>query len=453
MGVGLPPEQRSSEHSPRDGSARGRGSLTRFLWVSVPKLASGVGTVALNLFLIRRLTEENLALFSLCLAGVLLVDSIAGSALDMGTLKLASSINDTDRAASLDIQKHAIYLKVLALGFACLLVGAFGRPFWSGLTHQTAHFNLVYLSLAATGGLLLVRSAQVQMQVDQKFMYYGLLDTLHIVLRFGGIAAFFVIGLVSPSSLLSWFAVAPLVATFFWAMWWGREIFREPGIAIGPLRELFDCVKWFLITFSLSALISRMDLLLVSRWGGLKEAGYYSAGMAFAMIPQLLGLYMSVVFGPSIMPRIRNGTFYPMFRSTQLLIFALVAGVYAAFLIFWGVLAPVVLPARYLHSAAVIKALVPGALAGMATFPLTLSFIMFTRPRFLFTMDCVSFPFLLVLYWYAIRHFGSAGAAWVTSFAALARATIAQAMAWRWARETRLGPAPIDTAILATAEI
>ena len=443
---------RSSGRPAKRDYAGLRRSLGRFLLVSLPKLAAGVGTVVLNLILIRHLTEEDLALFSLCLAGVLLVDAIAGSALDMGTLKLATAVRDTDPDASREVQKLAIYLKAVALAFSCALVLLFGKAFWAGLTHQSGHVNLLYLSLGATAGLLMVRSAQVQMQVEQRFFYYGLLDTLHLSLRFGGIALFFAIGLVSPAWLLVCFAVAPLAVTAIWAVKWGKGIFSRRGIDSRRLAELFNCVKWFLITFTLSSLISRIDLLLVSRWSGLKEAGYYSAGQTFAIMPQLLGLYMSVVLGPTIMPRINAGTFYGMFRSTQVLIFGLAAAIYVAFLFFWTPVSTIVLPPRYLHSSAVIRALIPGALAGMATFPLTLSFIMFTRPRFLFVMDCVSLPFLLTMYWYAIGHFGGTGAAWVTSIAALARAAVAQSMAWRWARETLRPVVRSSAPAMATAE-
>jgi hypothetical protein len=100
----------SDKPQPDDTRWRLTGSLGRFLMVSVPKLAAGIGTIALNLVLIRYLAAEDLALVSLCLAGVLLVDSIAGSALDMGTLKLATASRDTDPQASVEVQKHAIYL-------------------------------------------------------------------------------------------------------------------------------------------------------------------------------------------------------------------------------------------------------------------------------------------------------------------------------------------------------
>jgi O-antigen/teichoic acid export membrane protein len=436
---------------PKQSLARVGGPVVRFLLVSVPKVASGVGTVALNIFLLRRLPEEDLALISLCLAGVLLVDSIAGSALDLGTLKLASSVNDTDRLVSLEIQKHAIYFKLIALAFAAILVVLVGKPFWNGLTHQTSHHNLLFISLAAAGGLLLVRSAQVQMQVDRKFFIYGLLDTMHVSLRFGGIAVVSLIGLLSPSSILVCYVVAPACVILAWLLLWGRRMLSSLRVSIPRLREIFECTKWFLLTFSLSTLISRMDLLLVSRWSGLKEAGYYAAGQIFAMIPQLLGLYMSVVLGPSIMPRIRSGTFFAMFRSTQLMILSLSGAGYVLFLVLWPLVSPLILPERYLQAGAVIKALIPGAFAGMATFPLILSFVMFIRPRFLFSVDCVSLPFLLLLYWYAIRHFGAAGAAVVTSFAALSRAAIAQVMAWRWARET--GIPGVGSTRFAVAEV
>jgi hypothetical protein len=61
--------------------------------------------------------------------------------------------------------------------------------------------------------------------------------------------------------------------------------------------------------------------------------------------------------------------------------------------------------------------------------------VMFVRPKFLFIMDCISFPILVLLYFYAISRYGAVGAAWVTSAANMTRALIAQSMAWQWAQE------------------
>ena len=415
-----------------------RGIL-RFASVSAPKVLGGIATAALNVYLLRRLPAEEFAVLSICLAGIVIVDGLAGSALDLATVKLGS-VPEFSAVTRAEIQKHAIFAKLAAALVALVVVLVARDAIWSAITHRTQGSALLFSCCAACGGLLIVRSAQVQMQLQRNFGAYGLFDSLHIVLRLAALIACVWIGFVSSASLLLCYAVAPILVTAVWFFVYGREVFLNFRVRGDVLRLLMANVNWLLITFGLSAVISRMDLFLVSRWGSLREAGLFAGGQSLAIFPQMIGLYLSVVFGPSIMPKLADGSFFAYFRLVQkwLLLFALVA--LAAFAALWPSLAHVLLPARYLQSSATIQALIPGALAGMVTFPLTLSFVMFIRPRFLFTVDCIAFPVLLPLYFFAIHRFGAPGAAWVTTGAALTRASIAQTMAWKWASASAGSP-------------
>jgi len=44
----------------------------------------------------------------------------------------------------------------------------------------------------------------------------------------------------------------------------------------------------------------------------------------------------------------------------------------------------------------------------------------------------------VLLFFYAIPRYGAIGAAWVTSATNMARALIAQMMAWQWSRDTEI---------------
>jgi O-antigen/teichoic acid export membrane protein len=413
-----------------------RQGLAHFVFVTAPKVLGGIGTLGMNLMLIRYLGADDLGMLSLCLAGVLLMDAVAGSALDMGTLKLASASYAESPATSREIQLQAIYFKLLIMLGALLAINLFGKQLWTAVTHHTLDARLLYLSWAAALGLLLIRSVQVQLQVEEKFLYYGLLDLLHLSLRFGGIAILLLLGRAIPADVLFCYAAAPLIVVTLWAAFWSRDIIRSPRVRPGLIAEIFHCVKWFLLTFSLSSFISRMDLILLSRWSNLHEAGIFSAAQIIAYIPQMVGFYWSVVFAPKIMPQLAAGKFNHFFRTTQTWILVLTAAALVAFIPLWKLLAHFVLPPKYIASSAVILALMPGALAGMATFPLTLAFLMFIKPRFLFFMDCASLVFLIALYWFAIHRYGALGAAWTTTFAAISRATLAQIVAWRLAAKT-----------------
>src|SRR5256885_4010418 len=144
--------------------------ILTFLSVVGPKGINGAATLAINILLLRVLGEEELAKVSLCIAGILLADSIVGSAVDMGTMRLASATSSTESHA---VQKHAIYLKLIACGIAFAFVYLFGFQIWFALTRGTSGGPLLLLSCTAGTGLLLLRSAQIHAQIEGRFVTYG----------------------------------------------------------------------------------------------------------------------------------------------------------------------------------------------------------------------------------------------------------------------------------------
>ena len=135
------------------------------------------------------------------------------------------------------------------------------------------------------------------------------------------------------------------------------------------------------------------------------------------------------------MPAWDEGRLFQLIRRFQLGLGATAVAGYVLAMIGLRWLGPLVFPVAFFRSRAVMQALLPGALAGFVTFPLVLTTLMFLRPKFLFLMDCLTLLPLLGLYLLIIPRFGAVGAAWVTTAANVTRATIAQVVAWRCARE------------------
>ncbi|MFQ5973230.1 MAG: lipopolysaccharide biosynthesis protein [Alphaproteobacteria bacterium] len=166
----------------------------------------------------------------------------------------------------------------------------------------------------------------------------------------------------------------------------------------------------------------------------LEDVGLYAGAQVYTMVPDLLGSYLAVVLSPRIMPLYRAGRFFSFYWRTQLAVAGVAIGLYGLFLASSGLLQDTLFPASFDASHPVILVLMPGALAGMISFPLTLSFVMFLRPRFLLWLDLATLPLLVALYVYAIDGYGVVGAAWVTTGMRLAKTVIVQIVAWRWAR-------------------
>jgi O-antigen/teichoic acid export membrane protein len=410
--------------------------LVDFLCVAVPKVLGGTGTVVANLVLLRVFAPEQFGVYALCVAGVFLFDEIVGAAFDVGVLRLAPLYRRTDPSRSFAIERAALLLKGgvgLTVGLVLIL---FADPLSRGLLQRDGAAHLVYVSASAALAMLVLRSALVNLQVDHRFSLYGALDLLNSVLRFGGLALLLIFAEASPASVLALFAVAPACVFLVWLLVHSRPVLQWRPRRAAVLGELLASVKWFLLTFVLAGLVARLDVFLLGTLADAREVGVFAGGQTLALIPELVGTYLAVVLSPRVMPYLREGRFLWMFRRVQLGLAGAAVAIYGFAWLTRDLLTTYVLPTSFAASAPVVLILLPGALAGMATFPLTVSFLMFVRPRFLFVLDCLTAPVMAVLYLYAIQHHGAIGAAWVTSLSRFVKAAAAQLRAWPLARQS-----------------
>lgn len=408
--------------------------MVEFAFVAVPKAAAGVCTLAINIALLRFFGPEQYGIYALCISAVLVSDSILGSAIDLGVIRQASLHRDSDPKRCLAVQATGVYLKLACVMSVTIALSLAARPLSQLFFHSRNDATLIYLSCGAILALLVLRSAQMHPQIQNRFLEYGLLELLQMVLKYGGVAALLVLGQTKPAAVLFSLTAGPMLAVFIFLIVWRRELIPFPTPTWELTRELVGFVKWFFLTFSVAALVSRVDVFLLASWSNLREVGLFSAAQTFAYIPQLLGTYLSIILSPRVMPYWREGRFLSFFRKFQSAMFAACAFLYVAALLTIKTAGPLILPRSFQASQSVILILLPGALAGLLTFPLTITFLLFVRPRFLITMDCIALPLMILLYGYAIHGYGATGAAWVTSGSFVVKALIAQVEAWRLAR-------------------
>lgn len=406
------------------------------MFVSSPKIMAGVGTLGLNLLLMRYFSPSQFGVYSLCVATILLSDAILGSAFDFGVVRLAS-LAHSGNGRSLAVQRAALSIKLLsALLIAAVLVTA-ANPLSQAMFHGTGQGRLLYLTAATVVALLLFRSAQVQMQVAGRFRMYASFDLLHLVLKFGGVSVLIVAGWVTVRRTLLVFVLAPALTFVCWCGRAGRPLLRHLVPERAVAAELIGFVRWFLLTFSLANLLVRIDVFLLTRWATLDQVGIYAGGQLIAMIPQLLGTYLAVVLSPKIMPYWEAGNFGEFFRRYHLFALGVCGALYLGARFGLQTFAPILLPPSFLRSEQVILILLPGAIAGFLIFPVTIPFLMFLKPAFLFAMDAAALPFLLLAYRLAIASRGIAGAAWITSSYGCVKAVVALSVAWRWSSAHR----------------
>jgi O-antigen/teichoic acid export membrane protein len=371
-------------------------------------------------------------MISVCITWILMSDAVMGAAVDMGVLRLAPLRYQRDPRQSLEFQQAALIMKplgALALGLPIL---ALAQPLSQALFQTPSGGHLLFLSMISVIGLLIMRSVQVHFQVTSSFVRYGVTDLLHSFFRFGPIALLLLSGHASPTTVLLCYSVAPFLLIGALLPTAARRLMMVTPSRIVCL-ELWRTVRWYLATTTLGSIIARMDIFLVSLLAGIRQAGIFAAAQVIALIPQLIGMYIAVVYAPRIMPLLKAGTLAPAYWRFQKRVALASVGVYVAtftsfklqWLPSWG------LPESFRDTPAVILILLPAALCALYSFPYTISLLLFTRPTALFAFDFLSLPLLLICYTCIIPSHGAIGAAAVTSGFSLSKTAFMQALAYR----------------------
>ena len=400
------------------------------LWVAIPKGLGGAVQILLSVVLLRYLGPKSFGMLSVCLAAVIVGDSIFGSALDMSIFRLAPLYRDRNPLTSLQIQKAGLLLKPAGALLAVLPILFFGPQLSQALFQTRDGAPLLYLALAALLGSLLIRSTQVHFQIERRFRLYGMTDLLDTFLCLGIIGGLLLSGIRSPAKILAAYAVVPMAVSAIVLATLARDMAVTP-VAPEATRALLRTLRWFLVTVIVGSLLSRMDLFFVSAFASVQEAGIYSAAQIFALLPALLGLYMSAVFSPRVMPLWQEGKLKPIYQRYQagLIVTALLSYLLALFLL--PRMTAHILPESFRRANEIILALLPAGLCSFLSFPWTIPFLLYLRPKLLVMIDCAGLAILVPLYVATARRSGAFGVATVTSCAMLVRTVIHQWLAWR----------------------
>jgi O-antigen/teichoic acid export membrane protein len=408
-----------------------RSSLFQAACVAIPKGLGGVLAVVLNGVLLSRMSPAEFGAYAVCLTLVILADGVLGSAVDMSAVKMTSARLLHDPRAAAAIEQWAVVFKlvvsVAVLGTALMVAGFLAEA----LFHRPSA-DLLLAALSVASGVLMLRSLFLHLQLKQRFVAYAGLELLAQTLRVAGVVAVLWWFTVSALSLV----VAALVGTVLavlGGMWIARVRLQWPDLQWADGREFARTVRWILATFAFSSVLARIDVLMLTHASTIEQVGLFAAAAVFAQIPELLGMYLAVVFSPKVTPANANGTLPRLMRQVQsgLLAFALaIAFVAMCALQFGGEL----LPSAYARSADVFVPLLAGSLAGMVAMPVTVPFVMFVRPSFILKYDLLTAPILLIAYQYAIASSGAVGAAWVSGGSRMLKAAVLQTCAWMWAQ-------------------
>lgn len=408
-----------------------RKNLGEILWVAIPKIAAGALQLLFNFLFLQQFGPETFGVLSVCTTAILLIDAICGSAVDMGVVRLAPVYRSSDVTRSIQIQQAALFVKPVILSVLAIPLVLQSDFLHSQLFKGTyVGTSVLLFTFLAVIGLVVLRSIQTHFQVEQNFRAYGMTDLVQNTIRYGGVALLLWSRNATAERILALYAAAPLIASMTILQTSARQLLLT-RFNYGALTELVGVIKWYVASTGIGSLVSRMDLFFVSSFSGIHQAGLFSAGQVVALIPQLLGMYASVVFSSKVMDLYQKKKLGPLYRKFQVLVVFSSIVLYLLLLLSQSLLKSLVLPVAYQESLPVILVLVPAGLCSLVNFPWTIPTLLFLRPRFLFIFDLSFLPALCALYVFAAKEYGAFGVAVVTTGFALVKALAYQIVCWR----------------------
>ncbi len=402
-----------------------QGGIQEFLWVAVPKISGAVLQLLFNLVLLRYFGPTQFGVLAVSLSVIILSDAVLGAAFDTAILRQAPLYLGEDPQRSLQVQQAGLLLKPLMGLVAAVPLVFLGGPLSGVLFQGRGSRLLLYLIAIAVLGMLILRSVQAHFQVTHQFRCYGISDLLNNTCRYGGSWLLLAFSRATPGRILGIYAAAPLVIAITLLATIARRIVFVP-VSSRAIGEILNLIKSYLPTAAVGSITSRMDLLFVSSFASVTQAGIFAAAQTLILAPQMIGMYLGVVFAPRIMPLWKTRELAGIYNRFQKIAVMGSCFVYIAALVVMGRFVTWFMPVSFHSATAVALILLPAGLAGFVNFPRTVSLLLFTRPRFLLAFDLLALPVLVLLYVFVARAYGAAGAAVVTSAYALLKTAALQ---------------------------
>jgi O-antigen/teichoic acid export membrane protein len=403
-----------------------------FLAVGLPKLLNGASTLAVSLLAIRALEPAAYGVLNFGLACLTMFDALVGSALDLSVTTLITTNSAVDESRAQPEEIAAVAVKLVLAAASLALFAAMGDWLGYRFLHVSGGRRL-FLTLAVAGaGILLLRSVQLYFQARLQFRLYGLVDAVHGALRILLAGAVLLSRFASPLATLACFAAAPalIVAVCAWRLR-GPAAWRISDVRGRDMSTVLAGGASSMATFSVSAVVSRLDIFFIALRGTPAALGLYSSALTLATIPEMLGAYMAPAFLPRILPACRDASFATLFRRVHAWIFLSCAVLLAGAFVAGKPILSALLPDRYGAAIGLVLILLPGTLAAASYFPLTLNFLMLRNSKVFLVTECAAAPLLAVAYYFLTPWRGIAAAAMVTCAYRILKAIAAQSAAAR----------------------
>ena len=408
------------------------------------KVANGTTTLLLNIYAVHFLAPAEFGALTLCTTFLVLLDGLFGAAIDLAVIKLSPP--EADSHSRVSVERAAISLKALGcISFGTALV-TFAHPIGRLLLHQDGARPLFLAWSIAATAVMVMRSSQLALQVRHYYKTYACIELLNTASRISLVVWVMHHGHRSSVSVMTCYAIGSVFAFSVGLLtlirltqvrwWWGLQ----------GASKLIRAGRTALATYGFSAMVSRLDIILLAILANPAQLGIYGSAMTLASIPEIASTYLAPAFLPRIVPYCRQGVFLTFFKRFHILLYGSMILAYCLAILLIPKVGPLILPPKYIPALPVIAVLLPGTLATASIFPLSLNLLMLRNSKVFLIFDCMATPTLIIAYWLAADRKIIIIAA-ITSIFRIAKTCIIQIKASRYAvlaQEELLEALPVE---------
>ncbi len=359
-----------------------------------------------NIWAMRVLGPESYGVVAVSLVVLFTVWQFTGKGLDQTAVRLAAADDCGGRA---EIFGTSLALKLLG-ALAFVLLGAFtASPLTRFFLSPDTPIAPVFLAFVAAAGASFWGYASAAIQAESRFSRYAPVQVANNAVRLLALIVIFLAFRFSPTSVMIATAIG-----FFGAAGVGMMLApsyaRKPVWSCAAMTRTLGYGRWLVVSSVLYLLYTRLDILMLSRLVDEATVGLYQAAALAVQTGDLLGASIMTVFLPRFSEHERSAPLGEQVRASLKCSLLVVIPLVPCY---WLIEPSIRLAfgSEFVTAAGFLKIMYFGVLFTMVTHPLHILFFARNKPHVLTGLDAFLLVFNLVGHYFAITHYGPAGAA------------------------------------------
>jgi len=375
-------------------------------------IVNGLLGMVFYILVARFLGPSDFGIFSIAIASIALIASIANIGIDTGIVRFVGRYVLSEKNKALKFLKLGLEIKILS-SLAVLGIGWLIMPFVTiKLLGKPELLYPLRLSLFGVTTSLLFSFVTSSIQALQRFWVWSGLNIAANLFRSVAVVILFNLGLLLVESSLWLYILFPffgfVIGLFFLPKF--IKVNKEASV----LKEFFNYNKWIAAFTLIVAISSRLDTFLSARLLTLDEVGIYSVAVTLSGIVPGIVFAIATVVAPKLASMTNDKDAFGYLKKLQLFVLGLsLVGVLVGIPLSY-ILIPLLYGTRYLASIVPLSILIVAQAIFLISLPSHTSiFYYFSKPKLFVYISLVHLAILLFGGWYLISAFGYVGAAWI----------------------------------------